>query len=236
MLENQLACQLYTLRDYTKTAENLLEACKKVSAIGYPAVQVSGIGPIPPEQVREIMEQCGLKICVTHVGLDGILNDPAGVIRTHNIYDCSELGIGCMPGEYWGSYEAQLAFAKKFAAMAPVYAEAGLQLSYHNHAFEFTGFPEGAPFEAIAEIFIESGVNIILDLYWLQVAGVSPIDWINRLAGHVNVAHFKDMTADGNRSIMAEVGEGNMNYPAIIQACDAVGLKWAAVEQDECRS
>ena len=31
---------------------------------------------------------------------------------------------------------------------------------------------------------------------------------------------------------MAEVGEGNMNFPAILAACARAGVEWYAVEQD----
>ncbi len=33
---------------------------------------------------------------------------------------------------------------------------------------------------------------------------------------------------------MAEVGEGNLNWPAIIDACKKAGVKWAIVEEDTC--
>ena len=35
--------------------------------------------------------------------------------------------------------------------------------------------------------------------------------------------------------VMAEVGEGNLNWPAILQACREIGVEWYAVEQDVCR-
>ena len=43
-----LAAQLYTVRDFAQTAAGLAESLKKIRAIGYRAVQVSGIGLIPP--------------------------------------------------------------------------------------------------------------------------------------------------------------------------------------------
>ena len=35
--------------------------------------------------------------------------------------------------------------------------------------------------------------------------------------------------------IMAEVGEGNLNWPAILNACRESGVAWYAVEQDICQ-
>jgi len=34
---------------------------------------------------------------------------------------------------------------------------------------------------------------------------------------------------------MAEVGEGNLNWPGILAACAAGGVEWYAVEQDICQ-
>ena len=33
---------------------------------------------------------------------------------------------------------------------------------------------------------------------------------------------------------MAEIGEGNLNWPAILAAAAAGGVEWYLVEQDEC--
>lgn len=234
MERQQIAAQLYTVRDFCRTAEDLRTTCQKLARIGYKAVQVSGIGPIPPEQVKEIMDECGLKICITHVPYYTLVNDPMEIVRMHKVYETENVGIGSMPGEYWNSYEGQMTFARQMVKSAAILREHGLQLAYHNHSFEFTRFPEGVPMEAMAELFMENGVDFILDLYWLQAAGAFPVEWIYKVAGHMKVAHFKDMTVTDNHSAMAAVGEGNMNYRSIIKACDDTGVKWAAVEQDTC--
>jgi sugar phosphate isomerase/epimerase len=54
------------------------------------------------------------------------------------------------------------------------------------------------------------------------------------MAGRVDVLHLKDMTIRKRQQIMAEVGEGNLNWPAILEAAKAGGTKWYIVEQDTC--
>src|SRR5690606_40078689 len=44
MKHGQIAAQLYTLREHTKTPEDFDRTLERVAAIGYPAVQVSGTG------------------------------------------------------------------------------------------------------------------------------------------------------------------------------------------------
>jgi len=43
-MKEKLAVQLFTLRDFTLTAEDFAKTLQRVAAIGYPAVQLSAVG------------------------------------------------------------------------------------------------------------------------------------------------------------------------------------------------
>jgi sugar phosphate isomerase/epimerase len=62
-----LAAQLYTVREFTKTAAELVVSLKKVRAMGYTCVQISAIGPIPDAEVKAMLDEAGLTVCITHV-------------------------------------------------------------------------------------------------------------------------------------------------------------------------
>jgi sugar phosphate isomerase/epimerase len=49
------------------------------------------------------------------------------------------------------------------------------------------------------------------------------------------VIHLKDMQMLDGAPAMAEVGEGNLNWPAILSACRTAQVEWCAVEQDICQ-
>jgi sugar phosphate isomerase/epimerase len=49
------------------------------------------------------------------------------------------------------------------------------------------------------------------------------------------LVHLKDMAVQANTPIMAEVGEGNMNWESILAACQEAGVLWYIVEQDTCQ-
>jgi sugar phosphate isomerase/epimerase len=54
-------------------------------------------------------------------------------------------------------------------------------------------------------------------------------------AGRIPAIHFKDMAITSERTqYMAEVGEGNLNWPGIIEAGNRAGARWFIVEQDIC--
>ena len=48
----QIAAQLYTVREFTKTEADIAETMKKVRQLGYEAVQCSALGPIEPEALK----------------------------------------------------------------------------------------------------------------------------------------------------------------------------------------
>ena len=75
-----------------------------------------------------------------------------------------------------------------------------------------------------------------LDTYWVQAGGGDPAWWLRALDGRVNCVHFKDMvfSPEDKGVRMAAIGEGNMNYPEILKACDDAGVLYGFVEQDNC--
>jgi sugar phosphate isomerase/epimerase len=51
MKKEKIAAQLYSVRDYCNDAREIVETLKKVRAIGYKAVQLSSLGPLPPRRL-----------------------------------------------------------------------------------------------------------------------------------------------------------------------------------------
>ena len=61
-----IGAQLFTLRTYTQTPEDLDYSLGKVAEMGYETVQISAIGPIPAQTVRELCDKHSLQIVLTH--------------------------------------------------------------------------------------------------------------------------------------------------------------------------
>ncbi|RXZ79807.1 sugar phosphate isomerase/epimerase [Paenibacillaceae bacterium] len=231
-----IAAQLYTVREFTKTAEDLKETLRKIKEIGYAGVQVSAIGPIDPEQVKALADEYGLAICATHVSFDRLKNDIEQVIQEHKLWGCTYVGLGSIPQEYRGSAETYEAFVKASAPIVERLHEAGLQFVYHNHKFEFEKFADGR--RGMDILFDETNAQAFgfeLDLYWVHAGGANPADWIERSRGRMGVVHLKDMAIVDDQQVFAEIGEGNMNYAQLIEACRSIDVEWYIVEQDVCR-
>ncbi len=237
MTRSLLAAQLYTVREFTQTAADLHNSLRKIREIGYTAVQVSAISPIPDAEVKAITDDLGLKICNTHVRpADALWNDLDAVIEQHHLWDCKHVAIGSMPQQYRSDGAAGFRrFAEEASAIGEKLHAADLTFSYHNHSFEFVRFGERTGLDIL---YAESDPRYLqaeIDVYWVQHGGGDPAAWINRMKNRMPVVHLKDMVISDGEQIMAEVGEGNLNWPAILEACDDAEVEWYAVEQDICQ-
>ncbi|MFD2116886.1 sugar phosphate isomerase/epimerase family protein [Paenibacillus yanchengensis] len=234
MRVDQIAAQLYTLREFCKDEQSLKETLQKVRAMGYEAVQVSGIGPIPHDVVKKLAEEAGLKICATHISYQALTENIEDVIAQHKLWDCKYVGLGSLPQEYQTSGEGYAEFAHNANQFAAKLAEHDLEFVYHNHHFEFTRFGP----KTGMDILLEEGskdFGFELDLYWVQAGGVNPIEMIERVDGRMKVVHLKDMQIVDKQQVFAEIGEGSMNYKTIIDALRKIDVEWYVVEQDVCR-
>jgi Sugar phosphate isomerases/epimerases len=230
-----VAAQLYTIRNFLKTPEEIKTALKNVKKIGYDAVQVSGMGAISPEGLKEIADGIGLKICATHIPFERLKNDIDVVIAEHKLWGCEYVGLGAMPLVYRGSRDGYMTFAAETMEIAKKLAEHGLKFIYHNHNFEFFKFDGITGLDILYNETNPEIYGFELDTYWVQAGGADPVQWIKRMKDRMDVVHFKDMALDtGFKQIFAEIGNGNLNWPGILDACIEAGAKWYVVEQDEC--
>jgi len=235
MTKTQIAAQLYTLRDFIKTPEDIARSMERVREIGYEAVQISGMGPIDPKDCRKIMDDNGLIVAATHIGFERMRDETEAVIEEHHILGCKYPAIGGLPGEYReAGAEGYARFAKEASEVGKKLAEGGLTFGYHNHSFELEKFGDRTALQIIYEDSDPQYVTGEIDTYWVQHGGGDPAQWIRKLQGRMFLVHFKDMRIKGGQQQYAEIGEGNLNWPNILEACKSTGVEWYIVEQDLC--
>lgn len=229
-----LGAQLFTLREYTQTEKDLDFSLAQVKEMGYETVQLSAIGPIAPQRVRELCDKHGLQIVLTHTSPDRILNDTEAVIAEHDLMGCEYIGIGMMPKKYasphWLSH-----FAGDYREAAKKIAAAGKLLMYHNHNVEFQKFGGKLVMETLMESFAPDELGFTLDTYWVQMGGGDVCGWMEKLSGRIPCIHLKDMAVKGWEPVMAPVMEGNLDFDKILATAKSCGVKHLLVEQDDCQ-
>ena len=146
-----IGAQGFTIRDYAQNEADFRETAKKLHDIGYKTLQVSAFGDIDPHIIREICDENGLSIIITHTNPQLILENTEKVIENHRIFGTNHVGIGMMPQKYTGSLEGMRAFLKDFGPAADKLHDAGMKLHYHNHGFEYEKFDGKCLIDHMAE-------------------------------------------------------------------------------------
>ena len=232
----KLGAQLYSLRTSLQNEVDMKETFQKVKAMGYENVQLSGAAQLPAQVIREASLESGLPIVCTHVPYKRFLEETDEIIREHKIFGSPVLGIGMMPTPFHGTREGFETFVKETEEPIKKILDAGLRFAYHNHDFEFKTLDDGT--ENLFDEMLERLPHwqIILDTYWVEYAGKSAVEYVNRIAPErLENVHFKDMAKDEKRSICS-CGAGVMDFASLSEACRKVGVKNVLVEQDNAPS
>jgi len=232
---SQVAAQLYTVRDLCQTAPALAATARRLREIGYTAVQVSGIGPIPAAEVVSIMQGEGLKICATHEPSQQILDEPERVVDQLHELGCNLTAYPYPAGIDFGDAAQVRALVRKLDAAGAVLRAAGMQLGYHNHAIEFVKL-QGAP--VLDYIYAHTAPeNLVgeIDTYWIHYGGGDVVEWVRKLRGRQPFIHLKGygFTTE-NKPKWCEIGAGTLPFARIIAEAEAGGCEWFIVEQDTC--
>ena len=236
----KLGAQLFSIRDFIQTPEDTRRTFRRMADIGYENVQFSGGGPIPAQTLREIVDETGMEIAITHTDQTRILQDTDAVIAEHKLFRCPVIGMGMMPKEFRGSQAGFDAFKKALETPVKKILDAGLHFAYHNHAFELQKTADGG--ERILDRMLDECPDwqIILDVCWVQFGGGDVLHYLEK-AGGARLAniHYKDMLAEpvhtegkADRPDFVPCGEGVLDFVSITKKCEALGVKNVFVEQD----
>jgi len=229
-----IAAQLYTVRDQIQDPSRLGGVLGRLREIGYRAVEVAGLGPSTIGRFGQELARSDLTACAAHAPLERLTGDLTAVAAECQEWGCRYVVIPWLPDEYRSPGGLQR-FAHEVDHIARELQPSGLKLAYHNHSFEFERWDGQTGLEAIFGATSGQTLQAELDTYWIQFGGANPVEWILRLKNRVPLVHLKDMAVLGGKTVMAEVGEGNLDWPRILDACRTSGTEWLVVEQDECQ-
>jgi len=229
-----LGAQLYTVREFTKTISDISRTLKKVADIGYDGIQISAFGSANPEEVAELVKTNGLKVASTHENWKRFVSELDKIVAEYKIYECTHAAIGGLPAEYY-SLEGLDRFLRELRSVSEELAKEGIDLSYHNHNHELARYGKKTWLEILYEKASPQALKAEIDVYWIQAGGGDPSAWIKKCARREPLLHLKDMIVTPKREQrFAEIGEGNLNWQAIIEAAEESGVEWYLVEQDNC--
>ena len=122
---DQVALQLYTLREHLGTTDAIASSLKKVAAIGYKAVQISGMGPIEESDLLTILDGEGLEVCATHEPGATILTKPEVVVERLQKLGCKYTAYPAPAGVDLTDHAQVAQLAKQVRPRGPGLARSG---------------------------------------------------------------------------------------------------------------
>lgn len=217
-MPTKIALQMYTLRDYTKTAQDFAQTLERVHRIGYAAVQLSAVGAmdgktpqVSAKEARKLMDSNGIRCVATHRNWDSLAHNTDFEIEFHHDLGCDFCAIGGMPTEYNAmGADGYKRFLDESAPVIERLNSAGIRFGYHNHAHEFQRYEEHH--KTYYDTFINSPnphFLLEIDVYWAAHAGVNPVRLFERLKGRVPLIHAKDkeVVKEGPRYVASGRGQ-----------------------------
>lgn len=235
-----LGLQLWSLR--APLAANLSSGMSEVKALGFKVVEGAGTYGHSPKEFRALAKANGLKIVSAHFPYERLQSDVDGVIAEATALGVSYVVVPWIPhkGDF-GMAQARAAVAD-FNAWGAKFKAAGLSFGFHPHGYEFHREADGdTPFDYIMQKSDPSLVFCEMDVFWVERGGGDPVALLRKYPGRYKALHVKDLkkgsetgTRDGKAlaSDNVAVGTGMIDFPGIVAAAPAAGVKYYFIEDE----
>lgn len=236
--------QLYTIRD-AMTAD-ALGSLKKISELGYKNLELANYSNglfygYMPKEFKKIVTDLGMDILSSHTQVEaaGITIDNAKKMAD----DHAELGVKYCIQPWIEEIDRNIESYKKMIGdwneVGKIMKEVGIQFGYHNHNFEFKNINGLIPYYDIFMPEMDPDlITMEIDLYWVTKAGQDPVDMFKKYPGRFQLFHIKDMHTKQDpfyeviKDDISPVGEGVIDFKAILASKETAGMKYLFVEDD----
>lgn len=232
---------LYTVREDMKTQPK--EVIQKISDLGYKYIEAAGYDNgkfhgMAPLDFKNYLNEKGLTPISTHMPTV-TLDNADKLIADAKAAGFKYFVIPVPPMEHFKFDAATrtISMSEDVEAITDILnkvgkkcKDAGMELLYHNHDFEFKKNSKGVvPMDYFLTHVDPQLVNFQMDLYWVTKAGADPVAYFEKYPGRFILWHVKDMDKEGR---FAPVGEGTIDFARILAKKELAGMKYYIVEQD----
>lgn len=240
-----IGLQLYTLRN--QLDKDLAGTLRAVADAGYYQVELMRV--VGGENVFQAAHDAGLHVSSAMIDWETLIHPgKAGVPSFGQTLDVAvkeQLKFLVIP--YIGREDRQTVdqmktFAQRANRAGRACRDAGIQLCYHHHSFEFGPLQGGATgWEILVHECDPALVKFEIDTFWAALGGHDPVKIIRDLGARVAQVHLKDLPAGtavnyNEGSVSPEtfqaVGDGSLDWSAVLAAAHAAGVVQCHVEQD----
>lgn len=230
MSRYRISFQLYSARNFPPI-ETQLEALK---AMGYDAVEpYRGAYGDDAAGFRRAVDRAGLACPTGHVALDALDTDLGAAIDLARTLGLETVVVPyIVPEKRPTDASGWAAIGRRLGEHAAALTDAGFNLAWHNHDFEYRPLPGGE--RPIDLLLAAPGVSFEADIGWIVRAGADPKAELAKYGDKVAAFHVKDVAPAGTTAEdgWADVGAGTIDWKALWPAMVATGCDLLVLEHD----
>jgi len=238
-LPGTLGLELYTVRHLM--AKDVPGTLKMVKGWGFDDVEGGVMEGKTGAETKALLDQHGLRMQSMLTGYETLRDKLPSVVKDAKDIGCSYVGTAWIPhqGPFTRQHVDQA--ATDFAAWGKALAAEGLQFFYHVHGYEFGTSPDGTLLDTLMKQSPPKDVAFQMDVFWVMRGGGDPAALLTKYPGRFLLMHLKDIakgTALGDPTGSAPdetsvpLGQGQVNWPAVLKAAKAGGTKMFYIEDE----
>ena len=219
--------QIYTLR--TEMAADAAGTLAAVAEIGYTEVELFGPYGLAGRQMRTQLDNAGLRAASSHVSIGDVRDRWSATLESAQELGQALIVVPSLPESERDS-ESLRKIADEFNSAGESAKAAGMRFGYHNHQWEVTPRYDGVrPIDILMEYTDPALVDWQMDIFWAVDGGADALAELDRHRGRITSVHVKDRTSSGE---MVDVGDGVIDFSAILRHAESLGLTHQFVEHD----
>ncbi len=229
-----IAVQMYSLRN----AGSLDQQLKIVHDAGVGAVETVGTQGVSAPELKQLLDRYAIKAISSHVPLAELRKDLPGVVAFNRSIGNTTLVVPYLDAKDRPTDAAGwTALGQELGRISKQVRAEGMRLAYHNHDFELVDFNGRTGLELL---FAAAGPDLQteLDLAWVARAGYDPAVMLGKFRGRLFAVHAKDNAPKGqakDEGGFAAIGQGVLDWNAILPAAAGSGVQWYIIEHDQPR-
>jgi sugar phosphate isomerase/epimerase len=222
----QLAIQLWTVRALAE--QDLDRTLKQVRDIGCDAIEIFGDGPAFYDDMRRALQNSGLRCCSAHVPFAALRNDLPRIIVGLQSIGCATAVVPAFSKDLRDTQPRALQLAIDLNRIGERLNAAGIRFAYHNEDYDFAPLGNSTLWQMLVENTDASLVQLQLDVFTATLMGADPINLMRAYGARIASVHVCDMR-DGQ---YVPVGQGTLDWPALLAAASHTAAEWLIVEHD----
>ncbi|WP_111671395.1 sugar phosphate isomerase/epimerase family protein [Algoriphagus litoralis] len=239
MFQAPLGIASYTFRNQWKNG--IPETLDIIQQMGFTEFEGGAPQGVDPAEFKKMLADRGISIPSTGTGFEQLESDPQAVADRAKALGAKYVMCAWIPhkrGEF-SKADADRAI-KAFNEGGKVLKENGLTFKYHVHGYEFQSYQDGTLFDYLVENTDPKYVSLQMDVMWTHFGGGDPAALLKKYGKRWVSLHLKDFKKGAPKDMTGltgpendvVLGQGELDFPAILREANKIGIKHMFIEDE----